>query len=58
MGAQRRLADMPPATGEARMTSAPVIQLHPKDSVVIARATLLPGTRSASRRVTRWPCFR
>jgi arabinonate dehydratase len=26
------------------MTSAAVIQLHPKDSVVIARATLLPGT--------------
>jgi len=25
------------------MSSAPVIQLHPKDSVVIARASLLPG---------------
>jgi altronate hydrolase len=26
------------------MSSAAVIQLHPKDSVVIARASLLPGT--------------
>jgi altronate hydrolase len=30
------------------MTSAAVIQLHPKDSVVIARATLLPGTPVAA----------
>ena len=44
MGAQRRLADMPPITGGTRMTSAAVIQLHPKDSVVIARASLVPGT--------------
>src|SRR5689334_11658901 len=26
------------------MTPSPVIRLHPEDSVVIARATLLPGT--------------
>src|SRR4051794_6725208 len=43
MGAQRRLPDMPPVTEGTRITSAPVIQLHPKDSVVIARASLLPG---------------
>ena len=43
MGAQRRLADMPPITGGTSMTAAAVIQLHPKDSVVIARASLVPG---------------
>ena len=26
------------------MTAPPVIRLHPDDGVVIARATLLPGT--------------
>ena len=43
MGAQRRLADMPPITGGTSMTAAAVIQLHPKDFVVIARASLVPG---------------
>ena len=47
MGA-RCLPDIAPRTGGTRMTSAAVIQLHPKDSVVIARASLLPGTPVAT----------
>ena len=41
-----------PAMTSPAMTSTPVIRLHPDDSVLIARATLLPGVEVAEGVVT------
>ena len=41
-----------PAMTSPAMTSTPVIRLHPDDSVLIARATLLPGVQVAEGVVT------